>query len=108
MQNMYSVCLSNGYVVLLVLYNTRQNENKDMGSNHHAADLNLLSDTCNHEGVVTVQLQQNCNLRPEKHTPRESKSKSNKYRRFPVIYYTATVILNSVQNFWYCRTETIN
>lgn len=32
----------------------------DMGSTLHTADLKLLTVTYNHEGVVTVWLQQNC------------------------------------------------
>lgn len=65
---MYSVCLSNGYAVLLVFYNIRQNK-KDMGSNHHAADVNLLTDICSHEGLHM----QNSDLHHEKHTPKEKK-----------------------------------
>lgn len=97
MQNMYSVCLSNGYAVLLVFYNIRQNK-KDMGSNHHAADVNLLTDICSHEGLHM----QNSDLHPEKHTPKEKKNliKLNK-NRLPVTHYTATVILNSAKkNVW--------
>lgn len=45
-----------------------------MGSTHQTADLKLLPVTCSHEGVVTVWLQQNSDLHPEKHTPKGKKT----------------------------------
>lgn len=45
-----------------------------MGSNHHTADLNLLTDVCNHEGCIRMQ---NSDLHPEKHTPKKKKIESN-------------------------------
>lgn len=48
-----------------------------MGSNHHSADLNLLTDVCNHEGCICMQ---NSDLHPEKHTPKKKKKKKNRIK----------------------------
>lgn len=48
----------------------------DMGSTHHTAALKMLTVTCNHKGLVTVWLQQICDLHPEKHTPKGKKTQN--------------------------------